>query len=529
MAAREQPIPAVVRQRRWWLVLLALWAAVVASAWRAQVEDIRGQAVAVAIEGARNMFRMVLLTRKWNASHGGIYVPVTPRVQPNAYLEHPRRDVTTRDGVALTMINPAYMTRLIGEMASTDNGAVFRLTSRKPTRPGNAPDVWEREALLAFEAGAREAQAVLGEGEARMLRYMAPLYVEESCLGCHQQQGYKVGQIRGGLSVSQRYAPIEAAGAAAIDKAGLSHGAVFLLVALLGWVGLEVLRRRWLELAGKVREVEATQGQLLQSEKLAAVGQLAAGVAHEINNPMGFIMSNVGTMKLHIDTLASALQRQGTLLAPYLDERPELREQLALLAQEMDLDFVRDDLPVLVGDTLAGLTRVKRVVQDLREFSAVDQAAWQVVDLNACLKTAAGLLGDQLDGRIRLVWQLGELPPVDCNAPQINQVLRALLLNAAQAIDGTGAIIVTTRESAGWVELEIADSGHGIAPEDLPRVFEPFFTTRPVGHGMGLGLTVAYQVIKRHGGCLAVDCPPAGGTCVSVNLPVRRQAVADAL
>ena len=278
-----------------------------------------------------------------------------------------------------------------------------------------------------------------------------------------------------------------------------------------------------------IERLADTRSQLVQSGMLAAVGQLAAGVAHEINNPMGFIMSNVGTMKLHIDTLASALQRQGTLLAPYLDERPELREQLALLAQEMDLDFVRDDLPVLVGDTLAGLTRVKRVVQDLREFSAVDQAAWQVVDLNACLKTAAGLLGDQLDGRIRLVWQLGELPPVDCNAPQINQVLRALLLNAAQAIDGTGAIIVTTRESAGWVELEIADSGHGIAPEDLPRVFEPFFTTRPVGHGMGLGLTVAYQVIKRHGGCLAVDCPPAGGTCVSVNLPVRRQAVADAL
>ncbi|PKO90348.1 MAG: hypothetical protein CVU18_00870 [Betaproteobacteria bacterium HGW-Betaproteobacteria-12] len=272
-----------------------------------------------------------------------------------------------------------------------------------------------------------------------------------------------------------------------------------------------------------------TRSQLLQSGMLAAVGRLAAGVAHEINNPMGFIMSNVGTMKLHIDTLAEGLQRQCQLLAPYLDERQDLREQLALIEDEMDLPFVREDLPALIDETLAGLARVKRVVQDLREFSAVDQADCQTVDLNACLRQAAGLLGHLLDGRIRLVWQLGDLPPVECNAPQIAQVLRGLLLNAAQAIDGSGEIVVTTRESDGWVDIEIADSGHGIAPENLGRVCEPFFTTRAVGEGMGLGLTVAHQVLKRHGGCLFVASPAGQGARVTVNLPVRRQAVPDLL
>ena len=512
MAAREQPIPAVVRQRRWWLVLLALWAAVVASAWRAQVEDIRGQAVAVAIEGARNMFRMVLLTRKWNASHGGIYVPVTPRVQPNAYLEHPRRDVTTRDGVALTMINPAYMTRLIGEMASTDNGAVFRLTSRKPTRPGNAPDVWEREALLAFEAGAREAQAVLGEGEARMLRYMAPLYVEESCLGCHQQQGYKVGQIRGGLSVSQRYAPIEAAGAAAIDKAGLSHGAVFLLVALLGWVGLEVLRRRWLELAGKVREVEATQGQLLQSEKLAAVGQLAAGVAHEINNPVGFVNSNLGTLKTNTHTLLG-------LVAACRAGRAGEREFAAA-----ELDYLRQDLADLIRESQEGLGRVRRIVADLKDFSRIDQAGWQEADLNAGIESTLNVVWHELKYKAEVQRDLAPLPPVRCIAAQINQVVMNLLVNAAQAIEQHGVIAVRTGSAGDEAWIEVEDNGRGMTPEVMAHIFEPFYTTKPVGKGTGLGLSLAYDIVRKHGGRITVRSEPGRGSCFRVDLPVNPPA-----
>jgi len=153
-----------LRHRSWWLLLLVLWAAIVGASLNRHVDDVRRQSMQVATEGARNMFRMVVLTRSWNASHGGVYVPVTPDTQPNPYLKHPRREVTTTDGRTLTLINPAYMTRLIGEMARSDTGAIFRLTSLNPIRPQNAPDDWERNALLSFEEGAREVQSLEGEG-----------------------------------------------------------------------------------------------------------------------------------------------------------------------------------------------------------------------------------------------------------------------------------------------------------------------------------------------------------------------------
>jgi two-component system, NtrC family, sensor kinase len=168
-------VPRIIRLRRWWLFPLALWALGSGLYYHLHLQQVREQTTAIAIEGARNMFRMVVLTRNWNSSHGGIYVPVTPRTQPNPYLEHPRRDVMTTDGVALTMINPAYMTRLIGEMAELNAGAVFRLTSLRPMRPANAPDAWEAQALQGFEQGGRESWTVEAGKEGRLLRYMAPL------------------------------------------------------------------------------------------------------------------------------------------------------------------------------------------------------------------------------------------------------------------------------------------------------------------------------------------------------------------
>jgi hypothetical protein len=249
----EKAVPALVRQRRWWVVLLLLWGAAVWTAWVTHIADIRAQSIQVATEGARNMFRMVVLTRSWNSSHGGVYVPVTPQTQPNPYLDVARRDVTTTDGQALTLVNPAYMTRLIAEMAESDSGSIFRLTSLRPVRPQNAPDDWERAALLSFENGNKETVGVTQAGTSGQLRYMAPLQVQQSCMSCHARQGYKVGDVRGGISVSQRYAPIEAATRAGVEQAQLTYGSVFLLVTALvsligffaAWVPIRVLKRRY--------------------------------------------------------------------------------------------------------------------------------------------------------------------------------------------------------------------------------------------------------------------------------------------
>ena len=146
-------VPRVVRERRWWLLPLTLWLSGCLLYYSSHVRDLQAHSEQIAIEGARNMFRMVVLTRNWNASHGGVYVPVTSRTPPNPHLDHPKRDLVAQDGTVLTMINPAYMTRLIAEMAEASNGAQFRLTSLKPIRPENQADAWETAALKGFEQG----------------------------------------------------------------------------------------------------------------------------------------------------------------------------------------------------------------------------------------------------------------------------------------------------------------------------------------------------------------------------------------
>jgi len=270
-----------------------------------------------------------------------------------------------------------------------------------------------------------------------------------------------------------------------------------------------------------------TRSQLLQSQMMAAVGQLAAGVAHEINNPMGFISSNIGMMKTYVDALMDGLARQQTLLAPWLANYPELQEQLLMIEQDIDLPFIHDDFPPLIQDTLEGLVRVKRIVQDLREFSFVDRSEWQSVDLNRCIESTLGVMAGEFGERIVVAREFGDIPEIPCHPAQLSQVLRSLLLNALQAIEGQGQIKLTTRVIDSWVELSVADNGRGIAPEFVDRVFEPFFTAGTVGKGMGLGLSVAYHVVKRHCGDISVWSSLGNGSCFTVRLPIAQTAAVD--
>lgn len=263
-----------------------------------------------------------------------------------------------------------------------------------------------------------------------------------------------------------------------------------------------------------------TRSQLVQSRMMAAVGQLAAGVAHEINNPLGFIVSNVSVMQESVASLLDGLDKQSALLAGGLADRPALLEKLREIERQIDLPFLRTQLPPLIQDSLQGLSRVRQIVQDLREFSHVDQQDWRAVDLNRCLQSTLSVMASEFGERIAVSCQFGELPPMMCTAPQLSQVFRNVLLNAVQAIAGRGEIHIATRRAGHVVEIEIADTGHGIAPENLERVFEPFFSTRDVGQGMGLGLAMVYHVIKRHGGDISVVSDTGKGACFTLRLPV---------
>jgi len=189
-----------------------------------------------------------------------------------------------------------------------------------------------------------------------------------------------------------------------------------------------------------------------------------------------------------------------------------------------DLQYIREELPQLLADTQQGVERIRKIVQDLKDFSHVDATDWQRFDLNHGIDSALNLLDKDLLGGVELIRDFGDIPAVECHPFQINQVFFNLLLNAVQAISGNGRVTVRTRRSTEWIVVEVADTGSGIAPEHQARIFEPFFTTKPVGSGTGLGLSLAYSIIKRHGGRIEVDSEPGHGATFRVWLPASGSA-----
>ncbi|MEN9479424.1 MAG: hypothetical protein RLZZ298_819 [Pseudomonadota bacterium] len=267
--------------------------------------------------------------------------------------------------------------------------------------------------------------------------------------------------------------------------------------------------RRELELL--LSKVEEAQQQLLQSEKMAAIGQLAAGVAHEINNPVGFVNSNLGSLKSYVETLL-------TVISAY--EGGDAA-QISQVRAKADLDFLREDLPSLLAESQDGLNRVTKIVQDLKDFSRVDQAERQQADLNAALESTLNVVANEVKYKAEVVRELGQIPAVDCVPAQINQVFMNLLLNAAQAIHDKGKIFIRSGLENNHVWFEIEDTGKGMSAEIQQRIFEPFFTTKPVGKGTGLGLSISYDIIvKKHGGRMDVRSQPDKGTCFRLWLPL---------
>jgi two-component system, NtrC family, sensor kinase len=276
------------------------------------------------------------------------------------------------------------------------------------------------------------------------------------------------------------------------------------------------------ELKGLLKKVEDTQNQLLQSEKMAAIGQLAAGVAHEINNPIGFVNSNLGTLNGYIETLMQVINAYEKCEATV----PGVpKAELAAMKADADLEFLRQDVRALLSESQEGLSRVKKIVQDLKEFSHVDEAEWQEANLNDGLESTLNVVWSELKYKAEVTRDYGQLPPIRCIAAQVNQVFMNLLVNAAQAIDGRGTIRVRSGCQGDQVWVEIADTGRGMPPDVQKRIFEPFFTTKPVGKGTGLGLSLSYDIIvKRHGGHFDVDSTPGKGTTIRVWLPVAGPA-----
>lgn len=285
----------------------------------------------------------------------------------------------------------------------------------------------------------------------------------------------------------------------------------------------EELRARQRELEAAYRELEQTQSQLLQSEKMASVGQLAAGVAHEINNPVGYIASNLNTLNGYIDGLLQLLDLYEAGEAS-MASNPEALQRIQHGKARTDIGFVRDDIRNLLKESQEGLGRVKKIVQDLKEFSHVDRAEWQEADLHRGLDSTLNIVHNELKYKAEVIREYGRLPPVTCIPSQLNQVFMNLLVNAAQAIEARGTITLRTGVEGEGVFVEIADTGKGMPPDVQKRIFEPFFTTKPVGKGTGLGLSLSYGIVKKHQGRIDVTSAPGRGTTFRVWVPVKQDA-----
>lgn len=263
-----------------------------------------------------------------------------------------------------------------------------------------------------------------------------------------------------------------------------------------------------------IKRLEAAQSQLIQAEKLASIGQLAAGVAHEINNPIGFVNSNLGTLRDYTRKLIGALDAY-----KQMENIEEGAKQL--IGERYDLAYITEDVPVLVQESMEGIDRVKKIVQDLKDFSHVDSGEWVSVNLNKSIDSTLNIVRNEIKYKADVVKEYAELPEIQVLGSQFNQVVLNLLVNAAHAIEKFGTITIRTRLDAENVFVEVADNGCGIPQENLKRIFDPFFTTKPIGTGTGLGLSLAFGIMKRMHGEVSVQSEVGQGTCFTLRIPVN--------
>ncbi|MFW5906179.1 MAG: ATP-binding protein, partial [Desulfobia sp.] len=472
---------------------------------------------------ARMLHEQIRLTRAWIADHNGVFIVDGPEVEPNPFLDSPV--ISDKSGHKLIKHNPSMVIRSLSLYAVRRGLFRYGVTSLDPINPANTPDRFEVESLKQFQEGTREAIRIVDSDKEKTLRYIAPLKVKESCLECHSRQGYEIGDIRGGLSLSipmgwayqgihenNRMLLAIAVATICLVSLFLFYLVDFLIVRRVQKLsrhienypeqpistdlGKEVgandevgrLNYKFSELCRRLEtsqeELEKTRQQVFQSEKLASLGRLMAGIGHEINNPLGGMLNCVKSMRQN--TADQELQKR------YL----ELVEK--------------------------GLLRIKNTVRQLLNFGRQESLTLERVRVKDLIKECVELISYGLKSiKIQTDYRASEILPV--NSEALKQVVMNICLNGIQAMPEGGILRLKTWEADSWLHIHISDSGEGIDKNDLPRIFDPFFTTKEVGEGTGLGLSVSYSLVEQMGGRIFVNSDKGQGTIFHIELPLRKE------
>jgi len=592
---------------RAFLVLLGIWSVLIAGVLGVTNTFSAQEEREIALNRAMDSYHKDLAYRRWAAERGGVYVPLDGRTPPNPYLAHfPDRDITTTQGKRLTLVNPAYMTRMVHELGENAYGLKGHLTSLHPLRPENAPDPWERKALESFELGAKNHSEVIKQNGTAVLRFMGVFPVEPSCLACHE--GYKVGQVRGGISVT---VPVGSCAAAV----GLSHRGITLLTILgfwvLGGIGLLVWARRLVHSAHEQQRLlhEREEGarrfrQLFQSSPapmfihqfgcFTDVNQAGAHllevddpsqliglefmsvvhpdfrdlVAERVSLALGsrtptplieeiFLTLQGREVLVEVQTVSLDLPGGAAILAfahdlteqrRAMEERRKMEAEIqhaqkldslgslaggiahdmnnvlaAILGMSTLLQMKRESDPLLVKSLQTienAATRGRDLVKGLTDFARKGLQQARVMDLNELLLKELDLLVRTSRQRFTFDVQLEDaLPPIMGEQSTLASAFMNLCVNAFDAMPRGGTLTIRTHLDGDQVCLLVADTGEGIPAAILPRVTDPFFTTKAAGRGTGLGLAMVYGTVKAHGGSLDIQSEVGVGTRIRLRFP----------
>lgn len=481
--------------------------------------------VSQARQQARILAQQVILTRKWISDHQGVYLVEQPGMELNPYLENPV--IIGRDNKRYVLYNPAKVTRALSEYTDNQELWKFRVTSLKPLSPDNTPDDFEKVGLKEFEAGSLEYSAIESQGKTRTFRYMQALEVKPSCLGCHDSQGYRVGDIQGGLSFEIPMKEFDEARAKnnrllitfVVTAITITIATLYLLIYVLvvqkikslargisqypdkeitirrplgGHDEIDDLAGRFQDLSGRLRESQAelkrTQEQIYQSEKLAALGRFSSGVAHEINNPLGGMLNCVKMIK----------------------EAPDDRE-----LNRRYIDLIEK-----------GLKRIETTTRGLLKFGHKEPLRIREMDVDALIRECFALMTYNLK-HIQFHFDLTLSKPHLVDAEALKQIIVNIGLNAIQSIADEGQVTIRSREEADGIAISIEDDGVGIEEENIRKIFDPFYTTKGVDEGTGLGLSVSYALAERMGGKIEVSSRKGKGSRFLISFPHRMKSAAD--